>query len=204
MTKEHRVNSYSGWEDAPHMFSYSQHWLLTTTPTTRAQLYPHHLTSWLWVTLFYLNLLSYCELRNTVILFGPSPKNLPWPVWAHPNATADFVRKYKSRSRWFRNAFGPSSIVSSAIHRNWNGTTNIVNLSKIKISWKYVYLPEMLRRDRLDIHGDARLQFFFAKLPKIKTKTGVWFLSLLLIMEVLVFLNNQVTHPTISYHGVHM
>ena len=40
----------------------------------------------------------------------------------------------KLRSRWFRNAFGPSSIVSSAIHQNRNGTTNIINLYNINIS----------------------------------------------------------------------
>ena len=61
----------------------------------------------------------------------------------------------------------------------------------------------MLHRDRLDMHGEARLQFFFAKLPRIKTQT-VRVLCFLLILDGLVFLNNQVTHPTISYHGVPM
>jgi hypothetical protein len=62
----------------------------------------------------------------------------------------------------------------------------------------------MLHRDRLYIHGEPRLQFFFAKLPRIKTQTGVRVVSLLLIMDELVFLNNQVTHLTISYHGFPM
>ena len=94
ITKQHCVNSSSGREDAPSMFPFSQHVLLTTTPTERAQLYSHHLTSWWRLILFYLNLLFYCELRNTSILFGPALKSLPWPLWAHPNATSDLIWKY--------------------------------------------------------------------------------------------------------------
>jgi hypothetical protein len=71
----------------------------------------------------------------------------------------------------------------------------------------------MLHREELDMHDEARVQFFFAKLPRIEIQTGVRVLPMLLIMDVLVFPNNQVTshnklprnsYVTNSYTIIHM
>jgi hypothetical protein len=71
------------------------------------------------------------------------------------------------------------------------------NFLKIRLS-----ADEKLHKDRLTIMAKLDCIFFVAKLPRIKTQTAVRVLNFLLIKDMLVFLNEQVTPAKISYHGV--